>query len=213
MTDLTSLAQNGFARVRATFSSEELELADRETRTLINGWMRGDHADADFWTWRPPNQPSSILYRIHNLERRSPAVAQLIRVGKLPRLAETVLGAPCRATACALTLKLEGCGLAVPWHRDPISAPPQTVYNFSIYLDQSDATNGALEAIPSSHLQPNMDWSDENTPPLATRLDAKPGDILIHDVKLLHGSPACRGNRQRRAIVVEYQRVADELTN
>jgi phytanoyl-CoA hydroxylase len=203
---LHSLTRLGYARIKAAFTPTELAAADHETETLIANWVTGELADADFWTWQPSDRASPVLYRIHNLERRSPAVAALIVSGTLTRLAEAIFAGPCKPTACALTLKMEGCGLAVPWHRDPIETPPNSFYNFSIYLDGSNAANGALQVVPSSHIQPDLNWSSESTPHGAVCVEADPTDILIHDVQLLHGSPACRQNKRRRAIVVEFQR-------
>jgi len=41
-------------------------------------------------------------------------------------------------------------------------------------------------------------------PPTAVPVPAEPGDVLVHDVRIEHGSPVSESETGRRAIVVEY---------
>ena len=107
-------------------------------------------------------------------------------------------------TAMAVCLKVPYCGAAVPWHRDPITAEWGTVFNLSLYLDESTVDNGCLEFVPGSHRDGRpLEPLDET---LLRPLEARRGDALIHDVGVIHGSRPNRSSSLRRALVVEFQK-------
>ena len=113
-----------------------------------------------------------------------------------------VFGGPATATQCALTIKMPGAGVRVPWHRDPVDSAPGEVFNFSIYLDDSTTENGCFYYLPGSHRSGAPE--SPMMPPEAQPLIAAAGDVLVHDVHVQHGSPESRSTSRRRAIVVEF---------
>ncbi len=92
-----------------------------------------------------------------------------------------------------------------PWHVDHRGPPyPQRGIKWCLYLDPVGERSGALRVIPGSHLQP---WpvpqqmleavgSTRITEVPATVLDSQPGDAVLFDVRLWHGS--CGGSTDRR---------------
>ncbi len=92
-----------------------------------------------------------------------------------------------------------------PWHPDHSQHPyPQRGIKWCLYLSAVTAATGALRVIPGSHLQP---WPIPaslreavaacaiNAVP-SVALDSQPGDAVIFDVRLWHGS--CGGSDDRR---------------
>lgn len=198
------LDQLGHSRLPGLFEANDLCEAQAETAELIARWQAGGRSP-DFWSAPGDSGRPDILYRIHRLEQNSPAVCTLLASRKLLAAVESIVGPGARATACALTIKMPEHGLPVPWHRDPIKVRPGCVFNFSIYLDRSSTDNGCLGVVPKSHRLPDCDLPAAEPPPGWVPLEAETGDVLVHDVRILHGSLGCRGNRLRRAIVVEFQ--------
>lgn len=200
------LAQNGYLRIARLFEIEDLKVVMEATNNLIQDWKKNVTNDPDFWSYQPPDEPRPILYRIHNLETKHPSIMDLVEHPKLRHYVELLVGKSARPTAFALTIKLENHGLAVPWHRDPVSAPPSTIFNFSIYLDNSNLQNGCLEVVPKSHLV-SEDYipTGQGQPQGAIPIEVAPGDVVVHDVRLLHGSAEVSNAPLRRAIVTEFR--------
>jgi ectoine hydroxylase-related dioxygenase (phytanoyl-CoA dioxygenase family) len=128
--------------------------------------------------------------------------------GVLEGLASRFLGRLGRSTVCAMVVKTNG-GAGVPWHRDRADVPPGTALNLSVYLDLSDASNGCFEAVPESHRlldDADVELARQRGPRVL--VSANPGDVLIHDVRLVHGSGDNTGGVERRSIITEFAVVA-----
>jgi len=132
------------------------------------------------------------------------SIAELFANGPLHDLAAAILGTPVRSTACAMIVKLPYVAAAVPWHRDRTSVPPQTVCNLSVFLDRS-TNNGCLEFVAGSHLLPD-DADVQATQQRGPRqpVPAEAGDVLVHDVRVVHGSRSNETAAIRRSIVIEF---------
>ena len=92
-----------------------------------------------------------------------------------------------------------------PWHPDHARHPyPQRGIKWCLYLSPVSAQSGALRVIPGSHLQafPVPDalraaigsFAISEVP--CAVLDSQPGDAVLFDVRLWHGS--CGGSNDRR---------------
>lgn len=79
------------------------------------------------------------------------------------------------------------------WHRD--STYPMPSLGCVAYLEPVDASNGALRVIAGSHVAPAR--PDDAGEPLATM----PGDVIVFDERLLHGS---NGGARRRQWRVDF---------
>jgi len=94
------------------------------------------------------------------------------------------------------------------WHPDHTSNLLPGL-KFAIYLQSVRGANGALRVVPGSHL--SCPWTDEfsqgmwNTPIAqvpAFVLDSDPGDVVVFDTRLWHGSSG--GSADRRMSTVVY---------
>jgi hypothetical protein len=98
-----------------------------------------------------------------------------------------------------------------PWHPDSGDHPyPQRCIKFCLYLSPVTGETGALRVIPGSHLQPFpvarslreaiASVAVQDVPSVA--LDSRPGDVVIFNARLWHGS--CGGSNDRRMGTMVY---------
>ncbi len=197
---------DGYAVAATTIGEPLLSGLRAEADHLVGRFTRDGHRSDDYWFFNAAASGEPVLYRIHNLERQGSAfMAGLHDAGPLHDLAGEFLGVRARATACAMIVKIAGVAAAVPWHRDRVSVPPHTACNLSVFLDESVPENGCLEFVPGSHLLPDdadIDVAWRSGPVRA--VSARPGDILAHDVRVVHGSRPNSASASRRSIVVEF---------
>lgn len=110
----------------------------------------------------------------------------------------------------------------VSWHQDStywgLSAPD--VVTAWVALTDSNESNGAMAVMPGTHLMdqvPHKDtFADNNLltrgqevavevdPSKAVRLDLKPGEMSLHHVRLIHGSPPNPSNGRRIGFAIRY---------
>ena len=110
----------------------------------------------------------------------------------------------------------------VSWHQDStywgLSAPD--VVTAWVALTDSNQSNGAMEVIPGTHLMdqvPHKDTFDDNNllsrgqevavdidASRAVRLDMRPGEMSLHHVRLVHGSPPNPSNGRRIGFAIRY---------
>lgn len=195
------LLSSGFTVVSGAIDHELLTSLTADSDKLIARFDEG-YRSPDFWCYEQSG--SQLLYRIHNLEEQgAPELTRLFRGGPLHELAASYLG-PSHATVCAMVVKTKGAA-GVPWHRDRTDVRPGKALNLSVYLDSSDRENGCVEAVRGSHMLPD----DANV--IAVRdagprvpVSARPGDVMVHDVRLVHGSGGNAEGVRRRSIIIEF---------
>ena len=110
----------------------------------------------------------------------------------------------------------------VSWHQDStywgLSKPD--VVTAWVALTDSNQSNGAMEVIPGTHLMdqvPHKDTFDDNNllsrgqevavdidASRAVRLDMRPGEMSLHHVRLVHGSPRNPSNGRRIGFAIRY---------
>ncbi len=110
----------------------------------------------------------------------------------------------------------------VSWHQDStywgLSTPD--VVTAWIALTRSDEASGAMSVIPGSHLMdqiPHRDTFDERNlltrgqevavdvdAATAVRLDLEPGEMSLHHVRIVHGSPPNRSPHRRIGLAIRY---------
>jgi non-heme Fe2+,alpha-ketoglutarate-dependent halogenase len=110
----------------------------------------------------------------------------------------------------------------VSWHQDStywgLSRPD--VVTAWVALSRSDETCGAMSVIPGTHLMdqiPHRDTFDDRNlltrgqevavavdASKAVRLDLEPGEMSLHHVRLVHGSPPNRSNDRRIGLAIRY---------
>lgn len=204
--------RDGFARAGRVLGTDTVDRLSAGARGLINRFTQEGYRSEDYWNFDDEASGTPVLYRVHNLEKQQWPEADLLHRPELAELAATFVGAPVVATAFALVLKEPVRAAGVPWHRDRTNVPPHTVCNLSVCLDDADPGNGCLEGVPGSHLlADDADVSAVRDAGPRVPVSVRSGDVLVHDVRLVHGSGPNPSPRWRRTIVIEYADPALQL--
>lgn len=155
------------------------------------------------------------MFRIDYLHGKGSAASlELLGSPAVLGIAESLAGPDLVPTYESLVFKNTGDGAAIDWHQDAVHPRTHRIFNVDVYLDASTAGEGALRVAPGSHLAPVdvCQLQDEYgwDAPGVVQVELEPGDVLVHDVMVVHGSEAVTGNRLRRTIYYEF-RAAEQI--
>lgn len=197
--------ENGYAICRGVLAADELAHVRAETARLIDEILAGGPADA-----RTLRGPEGVPYYLTYLHAHPNTFS--LRLLAHPFVGDALrrmVGADFVPLWESLVFKLPGNGSSVPWHRDDRSVDhgDERVFNIDIYPDRSTVENSCVWVIPGSHR-----WSPEEADawiargrrrfelPGAVPAEVEPGDVLLHHVKVLHGSDVNPSESLRRVI-------------
>ena len=151
-----------------------------------------------------------VMFRIDYLHCKSePASLELLGSPAVLGIAESLAGANFVPTYESLVFKDEGDGAAIDWHQDAVHPRNHRIFNVDVYLDAARPGEGSLRVAPGSHTRPvdvcqlaeEYGWDA----PGVVQTELEPGDVLVHDVMVVHGSEAVTNNRLRRTIYYEFR--------
>jgi ectoine hydroxylase-related dioxygenase (phytanoyl-CoA dioxygenase family) len=113
-------------------------------------------------------------------------------------------------------------GREVPWHQDGEYWPMRPLATCSAWVavDPVSTANGCMRFIPGSHLRQelyrhhkaerenlvlNLELDqDQFNEADAVNVELEPGQISLHDVRLIHGSLANTSGQRRAALIMRY---------
>ena len=136
-------------------------------------------------------------------------------------LAERILGEPVSLFADQALLKPPGIGREKPWHQDLAYfdlRPGAPVVGVWIALDATDIDNGCMHLVDGSHRDGGVvhfsrrDFQicdTELAGHQVTAVPLQPGDALVFDGLLWHGTPRNDSARRRWALQFHYARTSD----
>jgi len=218
---------HGFRAVRGLFPTAMVDEAMAGIDTLISGavdgfrgvqWERAARQraeQADLATRR--DLVRKLMYYIDH-DARLHAMAHAPHVIEL---AERILGAPVSVFADQALLKPPGIGREKPWHQDLAYfdlRPGAPVVGLWIALDATDTDNGCMHVVDGSHRRGGVvhfnrrDFQicDTELPGHeVTAVPLQPGDALVFDGLLWHGTPRNDSTRRRWALQFHYARSSD----
>lgn len=151
-----------------------------------------------------------VMYRVDYLHNKNrPESLELLGSPAVLGIAESLGGANAVPTYESLVFKDAGDGAAIDWHQDAVHPRTHRIFNIDVYLDPSRRGEGALRVAPGSQtgpvdtcqLEEEYGWDA----PGVIHAEMEPGDVLVHDVMVVHGSEAVTGNRLRRTIYYEFR--------
>ncbi|MBX0330309.1 phytanoyl-CoA dioxygenase family protein [Oscillochloris sp. ZM17-4] len=156
------------------------------------------------------------LFRVNYLHNKGQAASlELLGSPQVLAVAESLCGPNFVPTYESMVFKQAGDGERIPWHQDAVQ-PTQRyrIFNFDLYLDPSLPGAGALRVLPGTHRQRQdicaltdaYGWEHPDT----VEVEMHPGDVLLHNVMVVHGSPRVEGKGLRRTIYYEF-RAAEEI--
>ncbi len=215
---------SGLLILRGLLRGDELTALRRETLALVQQAERtAPGADPDIAHKRHALSGASVPFRIEYVVDKSPACRALAGHPFILRSVERLQGRNFIPTWDSCVFKNAGAGAAIPWHRDAgrEQVGDSPIFNVDFYLDEADLSN-CLWGFPGSHEWP-QDEADARLRELnrggeagafetqgALPIPLQPGDVLLHNILALHGSPACR-SQLRRVLYFEYRPVETEL--
>ena len=151
-----------------------------------------------------------VMYRVDYLhDKGRPASLELLGSPEVLGIAESLAGHNMVPTYEAMVFKDRGNGAAVRWHQDATHPRRHRIFNVDIYLDAAWPGQGALRVVSGSQvskvdvceIEAKYGWEVPGS--LEVRMG--PGDVLVHDVMLVHGSEPTVGNALRRTIYYEFR--------
>ncbi len=177
-----------------------------------HGFREWDEIDEFKFLYGRDQAGNRIWRRAEGMWDRDPAFRRVTAHPGILGVVRSLLGPVIVPRHDSMVVKMPGAGSAVPWHRDPpgdyhiargIDGSIDPILD--LYLDPSTVDNGAVWAIPGSHLGVplEVDLLDFDRPD-AVVLEAEPGDLVIHCSGVLHGSPANTGGTLRRTFYLHY---------
>src|SRR6266404_435445 len=149
-------------------------------------------------------------------------LAELVRHDRILDAVEALYGPDLLCWSTNLFIKEKANPAFVSWHQDStywgLSRPD--VVSARVAFTPAHAGNGAMEAIPGSHLVdqiPHRDTFDKHNlltrgQEVAVEVDAsrsvtitlQPGEMSLHHVRLVHGSPPNSSNDRRIGFAIRY---------
>lgn len=137
-------------------------------------------------------------------------------------LVESAIGPDIILWSTHIFCKPAGDGREVPWHQDGHFWPIRPLATCSVWiaLDEVTMENGAMGYIPGSHTDRKL-YSHHTDSSKALALNQvldgdfynpedaeynilKAGQLSLHDVYLIHGSPPNRSDKRRAGLVLRY---------
>jgi ectoine hydroxylase-related dioxygenase (phytanoyl-CoA dioxygenase family) len=137
-------------------------------------------------------------------------------------MVEQVLGPDVILWITRILCKPAQKGREVPWHQDGEYWPMRPLSTCSVWIaiDPVTTANGCMRFIPGSHLRKELykhHPTDRDNLVLNLELDAdqfneedavnvelEPGQMSLHDVRLIHGSLANTSGQRRGALIMRY---------
>jgi hypothetical protein len=216
---LADVDRDGYLVLRGRIPAPLLaRLSDAADDWIEQGRRLGDGAPGaeDFqWATRPSGR---VPYRVNYLHAKGRSESlELLGSPELLGIAESLAGPDFVPTYESLVFKSAGDGAPIPWHQDALHPRSRRITNIDVYLDDSLPGQGALRVLPGSQrtradvcaVRDQHGWE----PPGVVEVALEAGDVLLHDVMLVHGSPPTTGNALRRTLYYEFrsaQQILDE---
>ena len=197
---------NGFVICKNVLAADELANFQAESRRLIDAVRRGGTREDELCG----RGPEGIPYYLHYLHSHPNDFSlRLLAHPFVGDLLTRMVGADFIPLWEALVFKLPDNGSSVPWHRDG-SWPTgdERMFNIDIYPDHSTVENSCVWCVPGSHKWPQEQAmelvargrKDFDDMPDAVPAELEAGDVLLHHVKVLHGSTVNQSNELRRVV-------------
>jgi ectoine hydroxylase-related dioxygenase (phytanoyl-CoA dioxygenase family) len=153
---------------------------------------------------------AEVFFRVNYLHNKGEAASlELLGSPQVLAVAESLCGQNFVPTYESMVFKKQGDGEKIPWHQDAVHTREHRVFNLDLYLDPSKIGAGALRVVPKSQrvIQDACGVATEHAweIPGVIQVELEPGDALLHDVMVLHGSERTLGAALRRTIYYEFR--------
>lgn len=201
--------EHGYLVLRGRIAPDRLERLQRASER----WMSDGHdPERDRpGDWLFADRPTGrVMFRVDYLhDKGEPASLELLGSPEILGIAESLAGPDFVPTYESMVFKSAGDGAPIPWHQDAVHGRRHRIFNVDVYLDASLRGQGALHVVPGSQRQRTDACALAEVHgwdlPGAIEVEMQPGDVLVHDDMIVHGSPPALGNALRRTIYFEFR--------
>ncbi|GAA2231162.1 phytanoyl-CoA dioxygenase family protein [Herbiconiux moechotypicola] len=209
--------EEGYLILRRRVTGALLERLQRASeRWIADGHALENESDGD-GDYNFATRPSGrVLFRINYVHNKGEAASlELLGSPEILGIAESLAGPDFVPTYESLVFKNTGDGAPIDWHQDAVHPRTNRIFNIDVYLDDSRKGAGSLRVAPGSQkqvvdvcqLQEEYGWDA----PGVVQTELEPGDVLVHDVMVVHGSEATLANKLRRTIYYEFRAASQIL--
>jgi ectoine hydroxylase-related dioxygenase (phytanoyl-CoA dioxygenase family) len=203
---------NGYLVLRGVVQGEEFTRLKTAMDALTERGSEAVRDDPDY-AYSPGHLSGEpVLRRIEYVIDKTPEGKVLLGNPFILRSVEKLIGPDFIPTWDSMVLKLPGEGIAIDWHRDAGTecVGDHPIFNVDFYLDAADEDT-CVWAVPGSN-----HWSTEEIDAFVQRDEAfhreepvpllmQPGDVLFHNILVLHGSPSNVSKKLRRVLYYEFR--------
>jgi ectoine hydroxylase-related dioxygenase (phytanoyl-CoA dioxygenase family) len=220
---IDSFALNGFLRVGKILEDDEIELLrseyDREFALARAGQSSFRNLSIDATDdLEQKNQAKQQMLQIMQMCERNIHFRRLLYNERILDVIEDLIGPNIQLFHDQALYKPAFHGGPVHWHQDNAywRCTPATLVSAWLTLDDVDATNGAMQFMPGTHLYPvGHDRSHVSNSLLDSGgaikdesqkvvVDLPAGGIAIHHCQTLHYTEPNTTDRQRRAFAIHF---------
>jgi phytanoyl-CoA hydroxylase len=210
---------NGYLIIRNVLQGEELRRVQAAMADLTTYGSEAVRDDPDYAYGIGHRTGAKVLKRVEYVVDKRDEMKVLLGNPFILNSVEKLMGPDFIPTWDSMVLKLPGEGIIVPWHRDAGTGQvgDKPIFNVDFYLDQADE-NTCVWVVPGSHkwsVEQTAAWLEERREHDKTLEDFRatgavpalmqPGDVLLHDILVLHGSPANASANLRRVVYYEFR--------
>jgi ectoine hydroxylase-related dioxygenase (phytanoyl-CoA dioxygenase family) len=208
---------NGLLVIRNVLRAAELKAMQEQTLPLVERAMKEKPNDPDYMYKKHELTGEMVPFRVEYVIDKTAAAKSLLGHPFILRSVEKIQGCNFIPTWDSMVFKQAGAGAAIPWHRDAGTgngADRCHIFNVDFYLDGSDMTNCLWGILGSNR------WKQEEADATVKRLNSapgsfstdercapilmNPGDVIFHNILVLHGSPAAQ-SKLRRVVYFEFR--------
>ena len=208
--------ENGYLVLRKWIPQDLLQRLQEAGTAWIDEGLQAHEGDTHYSDYMFGQRPHGrVMFRVNYLHNKGQAASlELLGSPQVLAVAESLCGPNFVPTYESMVFKQEGDGEAIPWHQDAVHPRRYRIFNLDLYLDRSSADAGALRVLPRSQQQGqdicglNEEWGWKH--PDVHIVEMEPGDVLLHNVMIVHGSEQIEGKDLRRTIYYEF-RAAEEV--
>ena len=209
---VASFDRDGYVQLPQAIGLEELAALQEDSAHIIEEGYEGKEPESDYFFDALPDTGEVVFHRVQYVfpKARNNSFIKLLAHPLVLQVVQRLLGDDFICEAEAFVFKVPGNGKEVPVHCDGDPSQPdvmEMVFNVDYYLDDATPENGCLLAAPGSH---KLNLSGEEVRaqgfdyPGLIELPVKAGDVLFHNVKLVHGSRRNSANSLRRTLYYAF---------
>ncbi len=205
--------RDGYVLLKGAIKPEELAVLQQDSGEVVSGGWQGKENPTDYFHNVLADTGEDVFHRVQYIFPKAKQNSFIALLGHpfLLEVVQHILGEDFVPAAEALVFKMPGNGREVPVHADCDPADPQlspVIFNVDYYLDDSSVENGCLWVAPGTH-QLNLPAGEIGKQgfdfPGLIPVPVQAGDVLLHNVRLVHGSHRSSGSALRRTLYYEFQ--------